>query len=436
MSAEHHGPSARSMRVMALVRWALLIAVTSVASASVYRFWGPTPERAASSQARYYCPMHPQITSPTSGECPICHMALEPIPDERGDHGAHSRSAVTPNAHADAGALAHLVEVNLTLDRQQLGGVVSEPVRASSSLRTIRVPGVIEVPEGARAEVRVRAAGFLERVAVRESGVNVTAGQPLAWIYAPQLYQTQQELLNAARWSGQPGSAHAGDVSAASRQALELLGMAPQDIDSMIAAGVPTRAVPVRAPAFATVMRVTAVPGLYATPEVALYELADLRRVWIVANVWEREMGAVRRGAVARFITGQGAEVSARVLLVETSVSTESRAARVRLEAASPSMSLRPGTYGEVLFEASGAGAQRVEVPRDAVIDTGLERYVFVQTGEGAFAPRLVRTGALTADRWEVLEGLREGERVVSRGTFMVDSESRLRAALAEGGAR
>ena len=436
MNAAHHGPSARSMRVMALVRWALLVAVTAVASASVYRFWGPAPEHAAASHARFYCPMHPQITSQAPGECPICHMTLEPIPDERGDHGGHSHDASTVSERADAGALAHLVEVTLTLDRQQLGGVVSEPVRAGSSLRSLRVPGVIEVPEGARSEVRVRAPGFLERVAVRESGVTVAVGQPLAWIYAPQLYQTQQELLNAARWSGQPGGAHASDVRGASRQALELLGMAPQDVDSMIAAGVPTRAVPIRAPAAATVMRVSAVPGLYTTPETALYELADLRRVWIIANVWERDMSAVRRGAVARFITGAGAEVSARVLLVETAVSTESRAARVRLEAANPSMTLRPGTYGEVLFDPSSAGAARLEVPRDAVIDTGLERYVFVQTSEGSFSPRLVRTGALTGDRWEVLGGLREGERVVSRGTFMVDSESRLRAALAEGGAR
>ncbi len=131
MSAEHHGPSARSMRVMALVRWALLIAVTSVASASVYRFWGPTPERAASSQARYYCPMHPQITSPTSGECPICHMALEPIPDERGDHGAHSRSAVTPNAHADAGAVEQVFRGLVVRERRfEAAGERCDAVRA------------------------------------------------------------------------------------------------------------------------------------------------------------------------------------------------------------------------------------------------------------------------------------------------------------------
>jgi membrane fusion protein, copper/silver efflux system len=428
------GPSKRALAVMAVVRWVLLVAMTALAGASVYRFWGPLPERAGAVRARFYCPMHPQITSPTPGECPICHMQLEAIPEER--RGAPLAAHVDAETTHDAGVVDHLVEVTLSLGRQQLGGVASEPVRASGTLAELRVPAVVEVAEGARSEVRLRAPGFLERVAVRESGVTVTAGQPLAWVYAPQLFQTQQELLNASRWTGQLGGARATDVAAASRQSLELLGMSPVDIDAMLAAGAPMRAVPLRATTSATVMRVAALPGLYATPDVALYELADLRRVWIVATVWERDLVGLRRGAMARFTTGGGVAVSARVLLIETAVSTESRAARVRLEATNAAMTLRPGTYGEVVWVGTTGGAAKLEVPRDAVIDTGLERYVFVQTGDATFAPRRVRVGALTGDRWEVLDGLRDGERVVSRGTFMVDSESRLRAALARGGAR
>lgn len=435
------GPSARSLRVMAVVRWAFIIAVTAVASASVYRFWGPLPERAgAIARALYYCPMHPQITSPTPGECPICHMTLERIPEDRGGdargHDARDAAAAGDTGDGAASATAHLVEVTLTLDRQQLGGVASEPVRAGGAARSQRFPAVVEVPEGARSEVRVRAPGFLERVSVRESGVTVAPGQPLAWIYSPQLFQTQQELLNATRWGSQPGGGRSADVVAASRVALELLGMGAADIDAMLAAGTPMRAVPLRASVASTVIRVAAVPGLYATPDTALYELADLRRVWIVATVWERDLAGIRRGALARFLTGGGAEVSARVLLVETSVSTESRAARVRMEALNPALPLRPGTYGEAVFSDAAGASTRLEVPRDAVIDTGLEQYVFVQTGEATFAPRRVRVGALTGDRFEVLDGLTAGERVVSRGTFMVDSESRLRAALARGGAR
>ncbi len=428
--------SARATRVMALVRWALLIAVTALAGASVYRFWGPLPERAGvASDARFYCPMHPQITSPNPGDCPICHMALEPIPSDR-SHGAQTVMATDAGRAQDAAALP-LATVTLALDRQQLGGVVSEPVRRGGAVGALRAPAVVEASERGRYEVRVRAPGFVERVAVRETGAEVAAGQPLAWVYAPQVFQVQQELLAARRWAGQPGGARSADAYAASRQSLELLGMAPVDIDAMLLVGAPLRAVPVRAPAGATVVRNAAVQGAYATPDAALYELADLSRVWVVASVWERDLARVRRGATARFVPGGGGPaVTARVLLVEPAVAADSRAARVRMEAPNPARALRPGMYGEAYFEGvSDGGVARLELPRDAVIDTGAARYVFVQTGEGTFEPRTVRLGALFEDRWEVLDGVLEGERVVSRGTFMVDSESRLRAALAQRGA-
>ncbi len=415
--------SPRAQSVMAVVRWAILVAVTALASVALYRAWGPLPDRAGppTARARYFCPMHPQITADAPGECPICHMALERLDD---DHAAHMPTTPAPDA-----AVATVVPVMLTLDRQQLGGVASEPVRREGTSDPMRVPAVIEAREGGRAEVRVRAAGFVERLAVRETGVAVMAGQVLAWVYSPQVYQAERELLTARRWGTQP------ELVAAARQSLELLGMAPRDIDAMLAAGEPVRAVPLRATAGGHVVRTAAVLGQYATPESALYELADLSRVWAVASVWERDLPRVRVGSTVRFVSQGGVERSARVALVETSVSTETRAARVRLELANPGMGLRPGMYGEATFPALG-GVGALTVPRDAVIDTGTARYVFVHRDGQSFEPRTIRTGGLLGERWEVLDGLAEGERVVSRGAFLVDSESRLRAALAGGGAR
>ncbi len=416
--------SPRMQHAMALLRWALLVAVTALASVSLYRAWGPLPERAApaAARARYFCPMHPQITADAPGECPICHMALERVDEAR--HDAPTRAPA--DASTDASAV---VPVMLTLDRQQLGGVASEPCLREGTRDPLRVPAVIEAREGGRAEVRVRAPGFVERLAVRETGVAVAAGQVLAWVYSPQVFQAEREFLTARRWGSQP------EVAAAARQALELLGMDARDIDAMAASGEPVRAVPLRAPAAGHVVRTAAVLGQYATPESALYELADLSRVWAVASVWERDLPRVRVGATVRFVSQGGAERAARVALVEPSVSAETRAARVRLELANPGTALRPGMYGEAYLPAlDGGGA--LTVPRDAVIDTGTARYVFVQRDAQSFAPRTIRTGALLGERWEVLDGLTEGERVVSRGAFLVDSESRLRAALAGGGAR
>lgn len=434
----------RRVKVMALVRWALLVAVTAVASVTLYRYWGPLPERGgAVTTARYYCPMHPQVTSAAPGECPICHMALEPIPAERTQSHAHTMTP--PESPRDAevapdGALEGVVPVMLTLDRQQLVGVVSEVVRRGDARSELRVPAVIEAPETSLAQVRVRAPGFIERIAVRETGVEVTQGQVLAWVYSPQVYQTQQELLTASRWASPGADARAGSVAtmaSAARQSLELLGVAPTDIETILRTGNALRAVPLRAPVAGWVLRREAVLGLYATPETELYRIADLSRVWIIASVHERDLARVSLGLSGRFVaTAAGIETPrvARVTLVEPSVSVETRTARVRLELPNPSLALRPGQFGDVIFDAildAGAADRGWTIPRDAVIDTGRQQYVFVERGNGLFEPRAVRVGSLVGERWEVLEGLVEGERVVTRGAFMVDSESRLRAALA-----
>ena len=447
--------SSRGARVMAGVRWAILVAVTALAAFSVWRYWGPgSAPHADHRENRYYCPMHPQIVSPDPGECPICHMNLELIPEDRRRATGPMTTAVTDGGSAALVAAVEgattappgLVPVTLSLERQQLIGVTTAMVVRRDLGQQLRVPGVVEAPESAAAQVHVRAAGFVERVGVRESGVRVSRGQALAWIYSPQIDQAQQELLAARRWAndppdGAPASGHA-DILASARRNLLLLGLVDADIDAILRRGTAQRAVPVRAPIDGYVTRYGAILGQYVTPETVLYELADLSRVWIIASLAERDLARVRRGTAALFAAA-GADsppLAARVELVEPSVGAETRTARVRLAVANPALRLRPGQYGDVTFALPGALA--LVVPRDAVTDTGTARYAFVATGEGRFEPRRVRTGALVGDDLEVTAGLREGERVVARGGFMLDSESRLQSALgagpaaADGGAR
>jgi membrane fusion protein, copper/silver efflux system len=438
--------TSRGAKVMAAVRWALLLAVTALAAYSVWRYWGPgRAPHADHRENRYYCAMHPQIVSPDPGECPICHMRLELIPEER-RHATPAASPTPPDA--DAGVVpdvpatpadasttpAGLAPVMLSLERQQLIGVTTVAVVRRELGQRLRVPGVVEVPESRVAQVHVRAPGFIERVSVRESGVRVSRGQPLAWVYSPQVDQAQQELLTARRWVGHapdgglaPGPA---DVVAAARRNLLLLGVAEVDVDAIARRGEAMRAVPLRAPMDGYVTRYAAVLGQYATPEATLYELSDLSRVWVVASLFERDLARVRRGTPALF-TEAGADapaLAATVELVEPSVGVETRTARVRLAIANPGLRLRPGQYGDVTFALPGVSA--LVVPRDAVVDTGEARYAFVALGDGRFEPRVVRAGALVGEDLEVLSGLREGERVVARGGFMLDAESRLQAAL------
>jgi Cu(I)/Ag(I) efflux system membrane fusion protein len=427
----------RMHRAMAILRWVLLALVTVVAAYTVWTYWGPGASSHSSHRAdRYYCPMHPQIRSPDPGECPICHMNLEPIPEDRQAGGAASAPAPDmatgrPNAPSD------VVPVTLTAEKQQIIGITTMPATRGALGQELRVPGSVEAPESGLAQVRTRAAGFIERVAVRETGVRVTRGQPLAWIYSPEIYRAQEEFLAASRWasgsgtsSGAQGSS-SNEMAGAARRALELLGLTDADIDEVSRSGTSMRAIPVRAPISGHVTRFNAVLGLHASPDTTLYEIADLTRVWVIASVRERDLPNVRAGMTARFASSSQPNngVVARVDLVEPEVSETTRTARVRLTIQNSKFELRPGQYGDVTFELPESTA--LLVPRDAVIHTGEHAYVFVDVGSGRFEPRTVRVGTQAGERVQILDGLSEGDRVVSRGSFMLDSESRLQASLA-----
>ncbi len=424
-------PSARSLRAMAIVRWGLLALVALLAGYSVWTYWGPGHgEHAGHERARYQCPMHPQIRSPDPGECPICHMHLEPIPEER------MSPASTPSSVTSASAPPDVTAVKLSPEKQQATGLATSAVERATLGNRLRVPGVISAPETGLSQVRVRAPGFVERVAVRQTGVRVSRGQALAFIYSPEIYRAQEEFLAAIRWSGaesadRPASGSAAELSTAARRGLELLGMTAADIEEVVRTGHPIRALAVRAPAAGFVTRFNAVLGSRAEPEMVLYEIADLSSVWVIASVHERDLGAIQLGTSARFTSSgsQAAPLTGRVDLIEPLVEEATRTTRVRLVVPNRDGGLRPGQYGQVEFELTAAPG--LFVPRDAVIRTGQHEYVYVATAADRFEPRLVTTGLAREGRIQILSGLTAGERVVTRGSFMLDSESRLQASLA-----
>jgi len=436
-------PSARWMKAMAIVRWALLAAVSLVAVYSVIHFWGPSASASSTARPdRFYCSMHPQIRSPDPGTCPICHMDLEPIPADRqqapsaGDPGkamgAHANTA--PSADPAANAPPGLTPITLSAERQQLFGITLAPVTEGSLENRLRIPASLEAPRSGIAEVRVRAAGFIESLAVRETGVRVKKGQPLAWMYSPEIYRAEEELIAAHKIQEGPAASAMGsaatDMVSAARRGLELWGISAAEIDDMVRKGRAAKNVAIRAPQGGVVTKSYAVLGMRAMPEAALYEIADLSKVWVVASVQERDLGHIKPGMTAEVSFGnKAADVrTARVDLIEPDVSPVTRAARVRLTIENKDYELRPGQYGEVSFDLPDEKA--ISVPRDAVVDTGKVQYVFVSVGDGRFEPRIVKPGALTGDRLQITSGVKVGEQVVTRGSFLVDSESRLQASL------
>ncbi len=419
-------PSRRALRTMAIVRWLLFLAVGATAATTwwtlVLQSDAPT-----AGEPRYYCPMHPEITSHDPGTCPICFMTLEPIPEERASpvapseaHHAHeAMPGDTPEGTAP---------VMLTTERIQASGIRVVPVAQRGAAREVRWPAVVEALEGARAEVRVRTDAFVERLAVRESGVHVRRGQVLAWVVAPEIQRAEEELLAARRWPEGAAPEHGAPIREAAARRLELLGVSRREIEAIERSGEARRRIALRAPVDGSVTALSAVLGAYASPDTVLYEITSYERVRVVASALSPDDLPLAGSAPAVFRAG---DVTRPLTLevIEPALDESSRTARVRFLAENDGAELRPGDLGDVWLDARDESV--LLVPRDAVIDRGRERYVFVETSPGLFAPRVVALGAARGDEREVVAGLAAGERVVARGGFVLDSESRLSAALA-----
>jgi Cu(I)/Ag(I) efflux system membrane fusion protein len=210
--------------------------------------------------------------------------------------------------------------------------------------------------------------------------------------------------------------------------------MSPSDIDEIERTGEPKRLVTVTAPRSGVVMDRGVTVGTSVDPSTTLLTIADLSRVWILAEVPESSIPTVKVGMPAEldFPASGRPPFPGRVDFIYPTLTERTRTLRVRVSASNPNGALRPGLYGTVSFEIGGPPV--ITVPRDAVVDTGSQQHVFVASGK-QFEPRAVTLGLQLADRIEVREGLQEGERIAASGVFLLDSESRLRATGGTGGA-
>lgn len=435
---EHHAstPVIRGLRAMAIVRWALLFAVATVAGSTwwVYAIRSEATERQPD---RYYCAMHPQIRSPVPGKCPICFMELEPIPEERmGGHQHATAPAETKPTHelGPGESPTGLSNVMLTLERRQKMGISISAVTTRHQGIELRLPAVIEAPESAVAEVHVRTPSFIERVAKVETGARVRAGEPLVWVSSQELLQALQEIVATQRVmaesANQGGPTDVQSVTSAARQRLALLGLHPIDINEVLEHGWSERFVPIRAPMNGVITARDVALGVQAMPERSLFQITDLTRVWVNATVSPEQAATLRIGTKGQFVSRSGGRTyEVEAIATEPRLASETRTVTVRFSARTADTSLLPGDIGDVLVQLPATDL--VLVPRDSVLDTGTHQYVFVESSAGALSPRIVQTGALVGEERVVLRGIQAGERVVTRGTFVLDSESRLQAALA-----
>jgi Cu(I)/Ag(I) efflux system membrane fusion protein len=362
--------------------------------------------------------------------------------DKGGSGAAPPTAASGPRLQGGAQAVPGRATVTLSPDRATLLGIRSEPVTSGVRAGALRTVGRVAMDERRREVVHAKYEGYVERLFVDFTGKPVVKGQPLLAIYSPELVAAQQEYLVARRAQGRlggssvPGVAKGGaELAEAARQRLRYWDLGPAEIDSLERTGTPRRTVTLHSPAAGVVVEKTAIEGMKVSPSDRLYEIADLSRVWILADVYEKDLGSVRVGTPARVsLSGQsGSEWRGTVSFISPIVKPETRTVEVRVEVSNAGGALKPDMFADVYLERGTTAA--LTVPETAVVVTGERTLVFLDKGEGRFEPREVTVGSRVPGGYEVLRGVAAGDRVVVSANFLLDSESSLRAAISSAGA-
>lgn len=345
--------------------------------------------------------------------------------------GAEPRPPRATTRGRDGGVVHPRAAVTLAPERLESLGIRVAEVESRSVTGELRAVATIVPDEGRVSHVHTRVSGFIERLTVRTTGESVRAGQVVASIFSQELLASQSEYLGVLRASS---PASPSPLARGARERLRVLGMTDAAVTALEQRGTPSRSVPIVAPHGGVVLERGVTVGTAVDPSTELFVIADLTRVWVLAEVPEARAADVRVGTHARIEAPASglAPIDAAVDFVYPTLTESTRTLRVRLTVPNPTGALRPGTFATVTLHV--APRTTLVVPRDAIVDTGSEQHAFVVEHEGHFVPRTVRVGARLEESVEILEGLVEGERVVASGVFLLDSESRLRASGGGGG--
>ena len=408
-------------------------------------------------------PMHPAYKSDKPGIAPDCGMKLEPVYADGGAAAApagatrkvlYYRDPKDPNykaqqpglnpetgselepVYADDVSTMEVGTVQITPEKQQLIGVKYEQVQVGGGSRTIRAVGKVAIDETRIGHVHTKVEGWIDKVFVDFTGKLVEKGQPLLTIYSPDMLASQRELLLAAkaktimRDSALPSSFDQSEsLLQATRRRLELWDLSEAQIDQVLKTGEPIKNITVYSPMTGYITDRKAFPQVKVMPDTDLYTIVDLSHVWIMADVFEYEAPNIRLGQTARVSIQAipGKVFNARIDFLQPQVDPMTRTLKVRLNMDNPGVLLKPDMYADVEFQVNIPS--KLTVPADAVLNSGDHKTVFIDRGNGYFEPRQVKTGEREGDRIQILSGLTEGERVVTSGNFLVDSESQMKAA-------
>ena len=370
----------------------------------------------------WHCGMHPQVIQDHPGECPICHMALTPIQNAAGMdlasmHGDQTGPAVT----IDPAVVQNM-------------GVCTAMVSRGPLNKTIRTVGMLELPESGMHDIALKVGGWIDRLYADQDGMHVNTGEPLFDLYSPDLQVAEQELIAAVKSVQLLSSDSApsvrqeaqGMVDSAKRK-LRLWDVAEEDIEAIAKSNEPPKDVPFRSPAAGHIEDKMIVQGSAVQPMLKLMRIADHTKMWLEARVYQEQIPVVKIGQnVIATVDGMpGQSWKGTISFIYPRVDHMTRTLTVRMTLDNPNFELKPGMYVTAQIVTQPL-SDAIQVPREAVIDTGARQIVFVAERDGHFSPRNVNVGiAGDDDNVQIITGLAPGEAVVTSGQFLMDVESR-----------
>jgi Cu(I)/Ag(I) efflux system membrane fusion protein len=340
-------------------------------------------------------------------------------------------AAGTGHNHGAAGS-GDAMPVTLGSREQERIGVTFAPVLRGPLDREVRTVAQVTADETRVKTVSPLIEGWIDRLYVNFTGQAVRPGEALFTIYSPMVVAAQEELLLARRLAGDvaAGTPEAGrgaqELLESARRRLRYWGIAESEVRAIETSGEVRRTVTLRSPYGGVVIEKLVLAGQRVMPGDVAYKIADLSRIWLEGEVFERDLAAVRLGlpVTAEFTALPGEVRTGRLTYVYPTVDPETRTARIRVELPNPGLALKPGMYATIRFAAPSEPT--LTVPRSAVLSTGERHLLFLRDASHQFVPRLVTLGAASDDRVEILSGVAEGDTVVASGTFLVDAESNL----------
>ena len=391
--------------------------------------------------ANYVCPMHPQIIRGKEGNCPICGMDLIKKEVEvkkekkllywvapmdanfRRDEPGKSPMGMDLVPVYDDGEEGSTVKISSTVENNM--GVRTAFVKKDKLWRRIDTVGYVDFDENKISHIHLRTKGWIEKLLIKSEGERVKKGQLLFEVYSPELVNAQEEYLQALR------SGHKG-LSSASRERLEALGISTEQIKTLNKKRKSSQYVKIFAKQDGIVAKLNVREGMFVMPQKEIMSLADLSSIWLLAEVFESQADWVKQGQSAEvklsYLPGRTWE--GEVEYIYPSLDPKTRTLRVRLRFDNKDESLKPNMFADVTIY-GGAKRDAIIIPREALIRTGNDERVILSIGEGRFQPREVTAGIESGEYIEIIKGLSVGDKIVTSGQFLIDSEASLKASIA-----